>query len=71
MLDQVKKNKASFREVFEPAYRRYQEIMGRDIAEMSTEEFWSIIENQQKFQTGEGPTTGNFGSLVYGECHCC
>lgn len=60
MLDQVKKNKASFREVFEPAYRRYQEIMGRDIAEMSTEEFWSIIENQQKFQTGEGPTTGNF-----------
>ncbi|HCT55157.1 MAG TPA: hypothetical protein DF712_22135, partial [Balneola sp.] len=60
MLHDVEKNKSTFRDTFEPAYKRYQEIMGRDIASMDTDEFWSIIENQKKFQTGDGTTTENF-----------
>ena len=30
----------SFEQYFEPAYRRYQELMGRDVAGMDPDEFW-------------------------------
>jgi hypothetical protein len=40
MVGDLKKERKSFREYFEPAYRRYQEMMGRDLAGMDPDEFW-------------------------------
>ena len=40
LLSDLKKKRVSFQEAFAPAYRRYQEMMGRDIAGMDPDEFW-------------------------------
>ena len=42
-----------FREGFEPAYRRVQEMMGRNWQDKSTEEFWDIILRDEPAKTGD------------------
>jgi len=60
LVKEARKNKVSFRELFEPAFERYQEVMGRHATATSTEDFWKPITDQKPFQTGSGPVTDNF-----------
>ena len=60
LIEDAKRNKQSFYEVFEPSYRRYQEIMGRRSTAVDTSDFWEPIQKDIRFQTGEGPSTQNF-----------
>ena len=40
LIQEALKEGQSFEQYFEPAYRRYQELMGRDVAGMDPDEFW-------------------------------
>ena len=60
LIEDAKRNKQSFYEVFEPAYRRYQEVMGRRATAVDTPDFWEPIMKDKKFQTGSGASTENF-----------
>lgn len=40
IIQEALKEGQSFEQYFEPAYRRYQELMGRDVAGMDPDEFW-------------------------------
>lgn len=53
MMTRFRKNGTPFREGFEPAYRRVQEMMGRNWQDRTTEEFWDLIESQKKGRTGD------------------
>ncbi len=48
MLNDAKRTRKSFRQLFEPAYKRMQEVMGRDAAGMTADEFWNPIESRLK-----------------------
>ena len=60
LVKEARKNQVSFKELFEPAFERYQEVMGRHATATSTEDFWKPITDQKPFQTGSGPVTDNF-----------
>ena len=63
LLADLRRNKLSFEEVFEPAFRRFQEVVGRDAGGVDLEEFWEPILadfREAPFQTGKGISTENF-----------
>ena len=53
MMKEFRAKGTPFREGFEPAYRRVQEIMGRNWQDKTTDEFWDLIESQKKARTGD------------------
>ena len=53
MMKEFRLKGTPFREGFEPAYRRVQEIMGRNWQDKTTDEFWDLIESQKKARTGD------------------
>tara|TARA_B100000287_G_scaffold213502_1_gene201524 strand:+ start:2313 stop:6398 length:4086 start_codon:yes stop_codon:yes gene_type:complete len=53
MMKEFRAKGTPFREGFEPAYRRVQEMMGRNWQDMSAQEFWEPIESQLKARTGD------------------
>jgi len=53
MMAEFRAKGTPFREGFEPAYRRVQEMMGRNWQDKTTEEFWDLIESQKKARTGD------------------
>ncbi len=50
-------------EVFEPSYRRFQQIIGHDAMKLSPEEYYKPILDDLPMQTGEGPATGNIAAF--------
>ena len=60
LIQEAKKNKQSFYEVFEPAFKRYQEVMGRNATAIDAEDFWQPIRKDEPFQTGAGASTPNY-----------
>ena len=60
LIKEAKKNQLRFHEVFEPAFKRYQEIMGRHATAVDTEDFWKPIIDEMPFQTGSGASTPNY-----------
>ena len=53
MMKEFRLKGTPFREGFEPAYRRVQEIMGRNWQDKTTDEFWDLIDSQKKARTGD------------------
>ena len=53
MMARFRRNGTPFREGFEPAYRRVQEMMGRNWQDRTTDEFWDLIESAKKGETGD------------------
>ena len=53
MMKEFRAKGTPFREGFEPAYRRVQEMMGRNWQDKTTQEFWEPIESQLKARTGD------------------
>ena len=49
---EMKKKKLTPRQVFGGAYQRFQEVMGRNVDGMSSDEFWEPIESMLKGRTG-------------------
>ena len=56
MVEGLKAKKREFRDVFEPAYKRMQQVMGRNLDDMSTEEFWAPIDAYNKDVENIGDT---------------
>jgi len=52
LMAELKANKVTFEEAFSDALERMQEVMGRDAAAMTPEEFWKPIFEDQTFRTG-------------------
>ena len=52
MLKEIKNNNLTFKEVFEPAYRRMQEVMGRNATAVDSNDFWKPILDEITFRTG-------------------
>ena len=59
MMKELRQNNISFRETFQPAYDRMQEIMGRNRAAETSEEFWEPILRDKPGGTGDGPWMPN------------
>tara|TARA_R100001463_G_scaffold9038_2_gene27278 strand:+ start:5743 stop:9840 length:4098 start_codon:yes stop_codon:yes gene_type:complete len=53
-MKKLRDTNASFRETFQPAYDRMQEIMGRNRAAETSEEFWEPILRDKPAETGTG-----------------
>ena len=51
----LRKNNVSFREAFQPAFDRMQEVMNRWDGGVPSEEFWEPILRDLPAQTGDGP----------------
>lgn len=52
LVNEAKKNKKSFQEVYGYAFERMQETIGRDATAVSAEDFWKPIMDQPTFRTG-------------------
>ena len=52
MLKEAKANNKTFKEVFEPAYKRMQEVMGRNATSVDSDDFWKPILDDITFRTG-------------------
>ena len=53
MMEDARKNKKTFEQVFEPAFRKMKEVTGgRDAGRMTPEEFWKPISDEVTFRTG-------------------
>ena len=59
MMKELRQNNVSFRESFQPAYDRMQEIMGRRSTAQTSEEFWEPILKDKPGGTGDGPWMPN------------
>ena len=59
MMKELRQNNISFRESFQPAYDRMQEIMGRRATAQTSEEFWEPILKDKPGGTGDGPWMPN------------
>ena len=60
LIREARENKQSFEQLFRPAFRRYQEVMGRHATATSTEDFWKPISEKKPFQTGDGVVSKNY-----------
>jgi hypothetical protein len=63
MVQDLKSKGRSFRQVFEPAYKRMQEVMGRNLDDMSAEEFWAPIDAYNKDVANLGDETYELWSM--------
>ena len=63
MVQDLKSKGRSFRQVFEPAYNRMQEVMGRNLDDMSAEEFWAPIDAYNKDVANLGDETYELWSM--------
>jgi len=59
MMKQFRDSRVGFKEGFEPAYRRVQEIMGRKTSAETVEDFWEPITRDKPGSTGSGPWMEN------------
>tara|TARA_Y100000385_G_scaffold244549_1_gene262682 strand:- start:274 stop:4056 length:3783 start_codon:yes stop_codon:yes gene_type:complete len=57
LMDEAKKDQRSFTEIFEPAYARMQEVVGRNATGMDVDEFWAPIQKDKRAFTGESKTS--------------
>ena len=57
LMDEAKKDQRSFTEIFEPAYARMQEVVGRNATGMDVNEFWAPIQKDKRAFTGESKTS--------------
>ena len=53
-MKKLRDTRASFRETFQPAYDRMQQIMGRKATAQTSEEFWEPILRDKPAETGTG-----------------
>ena len=63
LVDEAVAARKTVSEVFEPSYRRFQQIIGHDAMKLSPEEYWKPILDDLPMQTGEGPATGNIAAF--------
>jgi hypothetical protein len=59
MMKDLRANNIGFRQAFQPAYDRMQEIMGRRATAQTSEEFWEPILRDKPGGTGDGPWMPN------------
>ena len=59
LMKELRSKRISFRETFQPAYDRMQEIMGRRATAQTSEEFWEPILRDKPGGTGDGPWMKN------------
>ena len=60
VFEEIKQNKRTVYEVFRPAFKRYQEMLGRDATKLTDDEFWKPILDDLPARTGQGPASKNF-----------
>lgn len=63
LVDEAVAARKTVSEVFEPSYRRFQQIIGHDAMKLSPEEYYKPILDDLPMQTGEGPATGNIAAF--------
>ena len=63
MVQDLKSKGRTFRQVFEPAYKRMQQVMGRNLDDMSAEEFWAPIDAYNKDVANLGDQTYELWSM--------
>lgn len=63
MVQDLKSKGRTFRQVFEPAYNRMQQVMGRNLDDMSAEEFWAPIDAYNKDVANLGDQTYELWSM--------
>jgi len=63
MVQDLKSKGRTFRQVFEPAYNRMQQVMGRNLDDMSAEEFWAPIDAYNKDVANLGDETYELWSM--------
>lgn len=63
MVQDLKSKGRTFRQVFEPAYNRMQQVMGRNLDDMSAEEFWAPIDAYNKDIANLGDQTYELWSM--------
>ena len=63
MVQDLKSKGRTFRQVFEPAYKRMQQVMGRNLDDMSAEEFWAPIDAYNKDVANIGDETYELWSM--------
>ena len=63
MVQDLKSKGRTFRQVFGPAYERMQKVMGRNLDDMSAEEFWAPIDAYNKDVANLGDETYELWSM--------
>ncbi len=63
LVEEAVTTRKTVSEVFEPSYRRFQQIIGHDAMKLSPEEYYKPILDDLPMQTGEGPATGNIAAF--------